>query len=101
MALEVLKKAQFMSILVYEDMSCDALAPISTGRIVASITCGSVRLLDLLQSTKADLYGICRPYLKDIQQSDFQALKATCETPSSTNSLRLMISGRVVPSQQI
>ncbi len=86
-----------MSILVYEDASCDALAPISTGRLTYNISCGSLRLLDLLSSLDVQLYAICRPYLRELQQADFPSLKDTAADAQEKPSL--LLSGRVIPSQ--
>ncbi len=88
-----------MSILVFEDSTCDALAPISAGRLAALISCGSLRLLDILRSFGVPLFGICRPYLFDLLVADVPDLQATAPSNSDDQRPILMISGRVVPSQ--
>ncbi len=89
-----------MSIVVFEDSSCDFLAPISTGRLTALITCGSLRLLDLIESLQVPLYGICRPYLQDLMACDVPQLSSCCKDEGdAATSPRLMLSGRTVPSQ--
>jgi glucose-1-phosphate thymidylyltransferase len=88
-----------MSIVVFEDSTCEALAPISTGRLTAVITCGSLRLVDVLDTLQTPLFGISRPYLRDLQVADVPQLQNTADAAAMNTNPRLMISGRVVPSQ--
>ncbi len=90
-----------MSIIVYEDQWCESLAPITTGRLAATITCGSYRLLDLVNELGQESYGISRRYLEPIQAIDYPDLKVLNKTHSDLANgrkpVRLILNARVAP----
>ncbi len=89
-----------MTVVIYEDDACEALAPISTGRLVATITCGALRLLDIAIELSQDVYGVSRGYLEPIQAHDYPSLKVINElTSESPNIPRLLLSARIAPTQ--
>lgn len=85
-----------VSILLFEDATCNALAPVTTGRLAATITCGGWRLIDLVGEFDVPLYGMCRPYLGDLQSADLPQLSTTA---AGEQRCRLMLSSRTIPSQ--
>lgn len=89
-----------MTLVLIEDDGCDALAPISTGRLVATITCGALRLIDIAIEATPSVYGISRSYLEPIQALDYPSLKVINEL-STTDSKRpkLLLSARTAPTQ--
>jgi UDP-N-acetylglucosamine diphosphorylase / glucose-1-phosphate thymidylyltransferase / UDP-N-acetylgalactosamine diphosphorylase / glucosamine-1-phosphate N-acetyltransferase / galactosamine-1-phosphate N-acetyltransferase len=92
-----------MSILVYEDQWCESLAPMTTGRLAATITCGSYRLLDLVKALGQDTYGISRRYLEPIQAIDYPELKVLHKThfdsANSEEPVRLILNARIAPTE--
>ncbi len=91
-----------MSIVVFEDPICELLAPITTGRLAATITCGSYRLLDLLESVAMPVYGISRSYLEPIQAVDFPNLKVLNELTQFSRDegkVRLLLNARIAPTE--
>ena len=92
-----------MSIVVFEDPQCEMLAPITTARLAAAMTCGSFRLIDLLEPLDNDIYGISRPYLQTIQRVDFSSLKMVDEGFNETRperSIGLLLNARLAPTKQ-
>ena len=69
-----------MSIVVFEDPQCELLAPITVARLAAAMTCGSFRLIDLLEALGAEVYGISRPHLQTLQRIDFPSLRMLDES---------------------
>ncbi|MDZ4852956.1 MAG: putative sugar nucleotidyl transferase [Pirellulaceae bacterium] len=92
-----------MTIVVFEDQLCDALAPITTGRLAATITCGSYRLLDLVSTLGVEIYGLSRRYMEPIQAIDFPELKVLNEVsmsvPGQGSNIKLMLNARVIPNE--
>ncbi len=91
-----------MSIVVFEDNQCESLAPITTGRMAATVTCGSYRLIDLLANVKLPMYGISRSYLEPIQAIDYPALKVLNELTKfqgTEGKVRLLLNARIAPTQ--
>lgn len=90
-----------MSIVVFEDNQCEALAPITTGRLAATITCGSYRLLDLVSQLGRDCYGLSRRYLEPIQATDYPELKILNEDASNESlkrtPIKLLLNARIAP----
>lgn len=88
-----------MSILVFEDSYCDRLSPITTGRLAVAITCGSFRLIDLLERLDVPCVGLSRPYLREIQRCDFPKL-AEIHSAGLTDDQRptILLNARAVPS---
>lgn len=93
-----------MTIVLFEDQFCTALAPITTGRLAATITCGSYQLLDLVLELDTDVYGLSRSYLQPIQAIDYPALKLLNDTTASdsacANPVKLLINARLAPTQE-
>ena len=92
-----------MSIVVFEDPQCELLAPITTARLAAAVTCGSFRLVDLLEPFGSEVYGISRPYLQTIQRIDFPGLKIPDESFTDGKPERpiaLLLNARVAPTTQ-
>lgn len=91
-----------MSIVVFEDPICEMLAPITTGRLAATITCSSYRLIDLLESVALPVYGISRSYLEPIQAVDFPKLKVLNELTQFSRDegkVRLLLNARIAPTE--
>jgi len=87
-----------MSVIVIEDPGVEQLAPVTTARLAAAISCGSLRLIDWLEQLSVPCYGISRPYLEAIQAYDFPALRSMhLAAPDSRP--QLIVSARLVPSK--
>ena len=89
-----------MTLVVFEDTYCDFLAPVTTGRLAATITCGSYRLIDLLPELGQAVFGLSRDYLEPIQAVDFPALMIPHESsgPSTAeHRVKLLLNARVAP----
>jgi glucose-1-phosphate thymidylyltransferase len=86
-----------VSIVVFESSDSQRLAPITTGRLAAAITCGSYRLVDLVDELDVETYYVARPYLSEIQRRDFPTLReldaGTADSPT------LMLNALIVPSR--
>jgi UDP-N-acetylglucosamine diphosphorylase / glucose-1-phosphate thymidylyltransferase / UDP-N-acetylgalactosamine diphosphorylase / glucosamine-1-phosphate N-acetyltransferase / galactosamine-1-phosphate N-acetyltransferase len=95
-----------MSIVVFEDPQCELLAPITTARLAATMTCGSFRLVDIVAPLSDEIYGISRPYLQTLQRIDFPQLRVLDEVPGVSGSnqperpVRLLLNARVVPTKK-
>ena len=92
-----------MPIVVFEDLQCESLAPITLARLAASITCGSFRLCDLVGPVCDDVFGISRPYLQTLQRIDFPSLRLLDEIPTGVprpeRSVKLLLNARVAPTK--
>lgn len=91
-----------MTIVIFEDKGCDKLAPITTGRLAATITCASYRLIDLVSSFDLPIYGIARPYLEPIQAIDYPRLRVLNELTKfedDESKFSLLLNARIVPSE--
>jgi UDP-N-acetylglucosamine diphosphorylase / glucose-1-phosphate thymidylyltransferase / UDP-N-acetylgalactosamine diphosphorylase / glucosamine-1-phosphate N-acetyltransferase / galactosamine-1-phosphate N-acetyltransferase len=91
-----------MSIVVFEDNFCERLAPITTGRMAATITCGSYRLIDMLANFKVPMHGVSRAYLEPIQAIDYPTLKVLNELTrfaGSEGRIKLLLNARTAPTQ--
>ena len=90
-----------MSIILFEDQFCESLAPITTGRLAATITCGSYRLIDLVNALNREVYGISRRYLEPIQAIDFPEMKVLNEVSASNATslkpIKLILNARIAP----
>jgi len=91
-----------MSIVVFEDPQCELLAPITIARLAAAMTCGSFRLIDLLESLESEVYGISRPHLQTLQRIDFPSLRMLDEVEEGRPERRIavLINARVAPTRQ-
>jgi len=92
-----------MSIVVFEDPQCELLAPITIARLAAAVTCGSFRLIDLLDALESEVFGISRPHLQSIQRIDFPSLRILDETSNDgkpERRARLLLNARIAPTKQ-
>ena len=92
-----------MSIVVFEDPQCELLAPITIARLAAAVTCGSFRLVDLLEPMGSEVYGISRPHLQTIQRIDFPTLRMLDDNSNDgkpERQIRLLLNARVAPTKQ-
>jgi len=88
-----------MRIVVFEDDIVSRLFPITVGRPAYAIGCASFRLIDwlaqLTRESDAELHGVVRPHLAEIQRLDFPQLSRRAfasQTPM------LLVNARLVPS---
>jgi UDP-N-acetylglucosamine diphosphorylase / glucose-1-phosphate thymidylyltransferase / UDP-N-acetylgalactosamine diphosphorylase / glucosamine-1-phosphate N-acetyltransferase / galactosamine-1-phosphate N-acetyltransferase len=91
-----------MSVVVFEDAICDLLAPVTTGRLAATITCGSYRLIDYIADFNQPTYGLSREYLEPIQATDCPSLLVLNELELSTTGntpVKLLLNARVAASE--
>ncbi len=91
-----------MSIVVFEDNFCESLAPITTGRMAATISCGSYRLIDIVAEFNLPMHGVSRSYLEPIQAIDYPSLKVLNELTQfagSDGKIRLLLNARTAPTQ--
>ena len=92
-----------MSIVVFEDPQCELLAPITVARLAAAVTCGSFRLIDLLEHMGGEVFGISRPHLQTLQRIDFPSLQIPEDSLGDgkpERSLRLLLNARVAPTKK-
>lgn len=92
-----------MSIVVFEDPQCELLAPITLSRLAATISCGSLRLVDIVGLICDQIYGISRPHLQTIQRVDYTDLQVLEPQQSSQSSAQmrpaLLINARTAPTK--
>jgi glucose-1-phosphate thymidylyltransferase len=86
-----------MSILIIEDLGVERLVPLVLARLSSAVTCGALRLVDLLEWIGADCYGLSRSHLQAIQQLDFPILKDPRQA-SGSDRPELVLSSRLVPN---
>ena len=92
-----------MSIVVFEDPQCELLAPITVARLAAAVTCGSFRLIDLLEPMGREVFGISRPHLQTLQRIDFPSLRIPDDNSSEgkpERQVNLLLNARVVPTKK-
>lgn len=92
-----------MSIVVFEDPQCELLAPVTTARLAAAVTCGSFRLVDLLEPFGQEVFGISRPHLQTLQRIDFPTLRLLDEPSNDGGSerpIRLLLNARIAPRKE-
>ena len=92
-----------MSVLVFEDRQVSDLYPITIGRPAFAVTCGSVRLVDLLVEFEQPVHVLVRPHLAALVESDFlQVTTAGGSSPgrssASDSQPLLVVNARLVPS---
>ncbi|MFM8572282.1 MAG: glucose-1-phosphate thymidylyltransferase [Pirellula sp.] len=86
-----------MSILIIEDLGVERLSPISLARLSSAVTCGALRLVDLLGWIGLDCYGLSRSHLQSIQKLDYPILKDPRTAPGRDRP-KLVLSSRLIPS---
>ncbi len=88
-----------MQVIVFEDTGVARLYPVTVGRLAYNITCGSFRLVDWLtrlsSEWKADLRGVVRSHLVEIQATDFSQIRAP---QGGVRQPTLLVNARLVPS---
>jgi UDP-N-acetylglucosamine diphosphorylase / glucose-1-phosphate thymidylyltransferase / UDP-N-acetylgalactosamine diphosphorylase / glucosamine-1-phosphate N-acetyltransferase / galactosamine-1-phosphate N-acetyltransferase len=92
-----------MAIVVFEDPQCELLAPITIARLAAAMTCGSFRLLDLLEPLGNEVYGVSRPHLQSLQRIDFPSLRFPDENANASQpecSAHLLLNARIAPTKK-
>lgn len=96
-----------MKIILFEDNQVEQLYPITTGRGAFAITCGTLRIVDLMEKISDTLCILCRPYLEAISRYEYpqhvfglQGLKDLLrEMPAEENVLA--VNARMVPRADI
>ncbi|MFY8072557.1 MAG: putative sugar nucleotidyl transferase [Pirellula sp.] len=86
-----------MSVLIIEDLGVERLAPIVLARLSCGLTCGGLRLVDLLEWSGADCYGVTRSHLQTIQKLDYPMLKDP-RLANGKDRPKLVLSSRLVPN---
>jgi glucose-1-phosphate thymidylyltransferase len=89
-----------MQILIWEDEATAQLHPIVAARPAYAITCGSYRLIDILQMAGATCAGLVRDYLQAIQESDFPQLVSMTDLLRSDQPL-VVLNSRTVPRLEL
>lgn len=84
-----------MSILLFEDEYAAQLYPVTIGKPVFAISCGSFRLIDQVISISEAVRWIVRPHLRKVVAEDFAAHHAKLSTTSDPI---LLLNAAVVPS---
>jgi UDP-N-acetylglucosamine diphosphorylase/glucosamine-1-phosphate N-acetyltransferase len=87
-----------MAIVLFEDDRVGQLSPITLGKPAFSITCGSYRLLDLVNSLDQAVHLLVRPHLRPLLEADGLRVGLP-ETPASGP--LLLVNARLVPSVSI
>lgn len=86
-----------MSVLIIEDLGVERLAPIVLARLSCCVTCGGLRLIDLLEWSGADCFGLTRSHLQTIQKLDYPMLKDP-RLANGKDRPKLVLSSRLVPN---
>lgn len=86
-----------MSVLIIEDLGVERLAPVVLARLSCGVTCGGLRLVDLLEWSGADCFGLTRSHLQTIQKLDYPMLKDP-RLANGKDRPKLVLSSRLVPS---
>ncbi|MDO4584856.1 MAG: putative sugar nucleotidyl transferase [Planctomycetia bacterium] len=96
-----------MKTILFEDSQVEQLYPITTGRGAFAITCGTLRMVDLLGKISDTLGILCRPYLEAISRHEYpehvfglQAIQEVLrKMPPEENVL--VVNARMVPQAGI
>jgi len=86
-----------MSVLIIEDLGVERLAPVVLARLSCGVTCGGLRLVDLLEWSGANCFGLTRSHLQTIQKLDYPMLKDP-RLANGKDRPKLVLSSRLVPS---
>lgn len=66
------KNGSIMKIVVFEDSAVWGLNPITMGRGAFAITCGTMRMIDVVAQIPCTSIGfLCRPYLEGISKTEY------------------------------
>ncbi len=90
-----------MSIVLFEDAQTERLAPVTLARLAASITCGSLRLVDLTDQLSSHVFSLARPHLHSLQRTDFPTLQPLDFESADTSETyaKLLLNARVAPTK--
>lgn len=83
-----------MSIVLFEDDQVGQLDPLAIGRPAFAISCGSYRLIGLLQTLGLSIRPLLRKHLRETQWSDYPAPRTTSDPDRPT----LWVNARVAPT---
>jgi len=88
------------TVVLFEDLQTEALAPITLARLAATITCGSLRLIDLIDSLDLNVFHIGRDHLQILQVIDFPSLRLLRDAGSTqSDKPRCLLNARIAPTQ--
>jgi len=94
------KASKSAPVVLFEDLQTEALAPITLARLAATISCGSLRFIDLVDSLELDAFHIGRDHLQLIQIIDFPRLKLLRDAgDQQSDRPRLLLNSRLAPTQ--
>ncbi len=85
--------SQFMDVLLFEDAFVTRLHPITLCRPAYAISCGGLRLVDIVSKLDLSVAGAVRSYLAEIQRQDFPHLVRRTSAAS-----RIVINARLAPN---
>lgn len=99
-----------MKVIVFEDQPVWNLYPITIGRGAFAITCGSLRMIDVVLQIPSSAVGfLCRPYLEGISRYDYsepgfffgqQAVQTELANCAPNENI-LLLNARMVPNIQL
>ncbi|MDP6443443.1 MAG: putative sugar nucleotidyl transferase [Pirellulaceae bacterium] len=85
-----------MKTIVFEDDVAARLHPATIGRPTYAISCGGYRLIDWIRRLDERRFGVVRPHLRSIQETDFADL---AEPPENDDRLALFVNARLAPAR--
>src|SRR5690349_20889183 len=85
-----------MSMVVFEDDLVCRLDPVALGKPAFAVSCGAVRLIDLVAAWNGPLHAQVREHLRDIVAADYPAI---LQTSPPQDEPALWINARLVPSR--
>ena len=85
-----------MNIILFEDSDCTGLSPISLARPVYAITCATYRLIDWIAQLGGPVWGVVRPHLQTLQETDY--LPGVLQISEVSGKECLLVNARVVPT---
>jgi glucose-1-phosphate thymidylyltransferase len=85
-----------MSIVLFEDDLVCRLDPVALGKPAFAVSCGAVRLIDLVAGWNGPLHAQVREHLRDIVAADYPAI---LQTSPPQGEPALWINARLVPSR--
>lgn len=89
-------RSQVMNIVLFEDHLVDQLSPVTLTRPTYSISCGSLRLVDIARAISPNMFGVVRGHLADFQ-ADYLGTTSVFDRTAST----LWINARTVPDANL
>lgn len=95
-----------MPIVLFEDDLAPQLYPITISRAAFQISCGSYRLIDLIEAVSAETGDAAvavrvRPHLRTICAADRATGSATADAAPSAKEPTLLVNARLVPRTQL